>query len=222
MLDWTSQKPINWGGGIFLFLHVGERALPAIIRNFLKLKFLKRCKFGNFKHYYGSRHHNSCNFSYDMQQHASSVVPWCEKLLIERFLFDPAARIIPNDVLAAFIVHENEDRERKGGEPPTQFERIHSQSLIHTGRVREEHGQASFEYEAKIQNPVIHALLEDRVLSSFANYEIRPLDHDNGPEKGCVTSILENLPVFVRPLLMVRILKVVNGLGIPFAAQTKD
>merc|ERR1712013_957333 len=55
-----------------------------------------------------------------------------------------------------------------------------------------------------------------------ANDQVGPLHDDDGDEEGGVASVLEDLPVCVRPLLPVRVFKVVHSLRIPGPSQTQE
>ena len=133
-----------------------------------------------------------------------------------------AGAVAAEEVLPALIVDEDEDREGEGGQPPVDVQRVHSQALVHAGAVGQEGSQGCLEKETKVHEHVLHSLLEDGVLPCLANDEISPLDDDNGNEEGSVAGVLEDLPVCVRPLLPVRVFKVVHSLRVPGPSQTQE
>ena len=93
------------------------------------------------------------------------------------------------------VVDEDDDGERDGRDPPLERQWVHPQSLVHARRVGEEGGQGGFEEESKVEEGVVHALLEHRVAPRLADDEIGPLhDHDRD-EEGRVAGVLQNLAV---------------------------
>ena len=117
----------------------------------------------------------------------------------------------PEEKLPEFIIGENQGREGKGRKPPPELERVHPKTLVHARSVGQESGQSSLEKETKVEDPVGHALLEDRELASLTNDEISPLDNDNGDKEGSVASVLKDLSVPVGPLLAVGIFQVIDS-----------
>ena len=132
--------------------------------------------------------------------------------LVVSFFLDPSSRGLTKNVLPDFIKDEDQSREGDGREPPVDLQGIHLQSLIHSRSVAQESCQDGFKDETEVHDPVGHTLLEDRVLASFTDDQISPLDNNYGDKEGCVTSVLKNLAVLVSPLLTIRVLKVINRL----------
>ena len=116
--------------------------------------------------------------------------------LIVGLPFQPIARAeAAEQELPALVIDKDEDGERDGWEPPSEVEGIHAKTLVHSRGVAEEGSQSSFKEYAKVHHPVLHSLLEDRVLPGFADDQVSPLDNYNRHKEGCVTSKLEGLPI---------------------------
>lgn len=98
---------------------------------------------------------------------------------------------------------------------------IHVQRSLGAGRVGQESCQTGFKDQSEIEDPVVHALTEDGEGSGFADDEVGPLHDDDGDEEGRVAGVLQILARFVRPLLQVRILHIVDALRIPRLPQTQ-
>ena len=73
------------------------------------------------------------------------------------------------------------------------LERVHTKTFVHAGRVAKEAGDGRLEEEAKSQDVVPHALLEEWVASSFANEQIGPLHDDDRNEEGRVAGVFQLL-----------------------------
>ena len=79
--------------------------------------------------------------------------------------------------------------------PPLKCQRVHSESLVHARRVGEKGGQGGLEEESKVQEGVVHSLLEHRVAPCLADDEIGPLHDHDGDEECRVAGVLQNLAV---------------------------
>ena len=83
------------------------------------------------------------------------------RFLVVSLPLDPGARsVATEESLPALVIHEDEEGEGEGGQPPVDVQRVHPQTLVHPGAVGEEDGQTGLEDEAKVHEPVLHALLE--------------------------------------------------------------
>ena len=103
-----------------------------------------------------------------------------DKSLVVSFLLDPTAGAqAAKEVLPAFVITEDEEREGKGRQPPGEFQWVHPKALIHARSVRKECGERGLKAEPEVHHPIAHTLLEHRVLPSLANDEISPLYNDN-------------------------------------------
>merc|ERR1739838_133461 len=142
--------------------------------------------------------------------------------LIVCFLLDPSTRVATEQVLSGLVVAEDEDGEGDCGQPPVDLQRVHPQTLIHSGRVREDGSKNCFEDEAKVHEVILHALLEHRVLPCLADDQIGPLDNNDGDEEGGVAGVLQDLPVGVGPLLAVGVGQIVHCNGVPGPAEPKQ
>merc|ERR1719394_326842 len=94
------------------------------------------------------------------------------------------------DGLSSFIIDENKERERHSWNPPVDFERVHTKTLVHTWSVAKDNSQESLKAETKVHEPILHSLLEYRVHSCLTNDEISPLYDDDGDEESRVTCVL--------------------------------
>merc|ERR1719348_2307970 len=112
--------------------------------------------------------------------------------------------------------------ERHGREPPVDLEWVHPQTLVHTRGVGQEGCQGSFKAKTKVHEMILHALLEDRVLPGLANDEISPLDNHNRYKESCMTGVLQYFPISIGPLLTIRVLQVIDGLGVPGSTEAKE
>ena len=117
--------------------------------------------------------------------------------LVVGLLLYPATGIAPQDVLSDLVIDKDEEGEGEGGNPPVDLERVHPQPLVHAGGVGQHRRQHRLEEQAKVEHPVLHALLEDRVLAGLADDEVGPLDHHNGDKEGGVAGVLQDLTVLV-------------------------
>ena len=143
--------------------------------------------------------------------------------LVVGFSFHPvSSRKTTEQCFPDLIIDKDESREWKGWQPPPELERVHSETLVHSRSVGKEGSQSSLKENTKIQDPVIHALLEDRELASFANDQVSPLDNDNGDKEGSVASVLENFSVPVGPFLAIGIFQVIDSNRIPGFTETKQ
>ena len=132
--------------------------------------------------------------------------------LVVGFTFNPVARGQTSEQkLPAFIIDKDDEGEWQGRQPPVDLQGVHPKTLVHARSVGQESGQSSLEEETKVEDPVGHALLEDRELASLTNDEISPLDDDNGDKEGSVASVLKDLSVPVGPLLAVGIFQVIDS-----------
>lgn len=100
-------------------------------------------------------------------------------ILIVSFALDPSSGVSSEQVLPALIVHKDEKGEGECRQPPVEVQRVHSQTLVHTGAVGQERCQHSLKDESKVHEPILHALLEHRVLPCLTDNEISPLDNNN-------------------------------------------
>jgi len=136
--------------------------------------------------------------------------------LVVSLPFDPVAPgQCPEQELPGLIIAEDEHREGDGREPPSELQWVHPKTFVHAWSIAQEGSQAGLKDKTKVQEPVLHALLEYRVHSGLANDEISPLDNDNGHKEGSVASVLKNLSVPVGPFLTIGIFQIVDSLGIP-------
>ena len=118
--------------------------------------------------------------------------------------------ISPEQVLSRLIIGEDEQGERQGRQPPVELrmftlmrmqsvssylQRIHAEPLVHARAIGEEGGQEGFEAEPKVEHPVLHPLLEHRVLPRLADDQVGPLDDHDGDEEGGVARVLQDLAV---------------------------
>ena len=122
--------------------------------------------------------------------------------------------ISPEQVLSRLIIGEDEQGERQGRQPPVELrmftlmrmvlrmqsvssylQRIHPEPLVHARAIGEEGGQEGFEAEPKVEHPVLHPLLEHRVLPRLADDQVRPLDNHDGHKEGCMASVFQDLSV---------------------------
>ena len=116
-------------------------------------------------------------------------------LSIVGLFFYPASWVASEQELPRLVVAEDQDGEGKGRQPPVEVERVHPETLVHARTVGEEDGQAGLEDQAKVHEPVLHALLEHGQLPGLADDEIGPLDDDDGDKEGGVAGVLQDLPV---------------------------
>ena len=105
---------------------------------------------------------------------------------------DPFDRMIKNFLDTNLVVDEDSNGERDSRNPPLECQWVHSQSLVHAWRVGEEGGQGGFEDQSKVEEGVVHALLEHRVAPRLADDEIGPLHDHDGDEERRVASVLQN------------------------------
>ena len=89
--------------------------------------------------------------------------------LVVGFLFNPSPRISSEDELPQLIIAEDEERERNCRKPPACLEWIHPQAFVHPRSVAEEGGEECLENETKVKHNILHALLEDGILTSFTD-----------------------------------------------------
>merc|ERR1719193_1677966 len=113
---------------------------------------------------------------------------------------------VPAIPFSILIFCYDEDGERDGWDPPVEVERVHPQTLVHPRGVGEEGSQTGLKEETEVEEMILHSLLEDRVSSGLTDDEICPLDNHNRDEESCMTSVLQDLPVSVGPLLAIGIL----------------
>ena len=88
------------------------------------------------------------------------------------------------------VIDKDEQGEGEGGQPPRELERVHPQTLVHAGCVRQERRQAGLKEQAKVHEVVLHALLEDGQTSGLADDQISPLHDDNRHKEGGVAGEL--------------------------------
>ena len=74
-----------------------------------------------------------------------------------------------DQVLSELVVHEDEEGERKGCEPPVDLDREGVEGLVHAGSVAEEDGQGQLEEDGAVEEAIAHSVLEDRQSSSLAD-----------------------------------------------------
>ena len=118
-------------------------------------------------------------------------------LLVVSLPLHKSSGVPAQDELPRLVVDEDEEGEGEGGNPPVDLERVHPQPLVHSGGVGQHRRQHRLEEQAKVEHPVLHALLEDRVLAGLADDEVGPLDHHNGDKEGGVAGVLQDLTVLV-------------------------
>ena len=126
----------------------------------------------------------------------------------------------PEEKLPEFIIGEDQGREGKGRKPPPELERVHPKTLVHARSVGEEASQSSLKEESKVEDPIGHALLEDRQFPGLANDQVSPLDNDNGNKEGSVTSVLKDFSLLEGPLLTVRIFQIIDCSAVPFFTKS--
>ena len=93
---------------------------------------------------------------------------------------------------------------------------------IHLGvswNVDDEDCQNCFEYESKVEDVIVERFLHHGVLPGPGLYGGHPLDHDHTEEKAGLAGELQQLPVLVRPLLVVAVRQVVDGQGVPLVSD---
>ena len=81
----------------------------------------------------------------------------------------------PDEVAPGLVAHPDEEGEGQGRDPPLGGNRIEADN-VGVGEVDEECGTDSLKDKAKVEHPVVHALLEDGEDSGLADDHIRPLD----------------------------------------------
>ena len=81
-------------------------------------------------------------------------------LLVVGLPLHKSSGVPAQDELPRLVVDEDDEGEGEGGQPPVEVQRVHPQPLVHAGAVGEEGGQAGLEDQAKVEEPVLHALLE--------------------------------------------------------------
>ena len=123
--------------------------------------------------------------------------------------------------LSCLIIAEDEDGEGDGWDPPVEVERVHPQALVHPRSVGEEGGQAGLEEETKVEEMILHSLLEDRVSSGLTDDKICPLDDNNRHEESSMASVLQDLSVSISPFLAIGILEVIDCGGVPGSSDSK-
>ena len=86
--------------------------------------------------------------------------------------------ILPQKEFSSLVVSEDQQGEGKGRQPPVELrmlrmmlivcfykvcylQRIHPETLVHARTVGQEGGQSGLEEETKIEEHVLHSLLED-------------------------------------------------------------
>lgn len=74
---------------------------------------------------------------------------------------------------------------------------VHAQTLVHARRVGQDGSQYRFEHETKVEGPVSHALVENRVTASLTDDQIGPLYDDDRHEERGVAGELEGLAIAV-------------------------
>ena len=124
-----------------------------------------------------------------------------EPVSCHKFGFE--GRHIPNSrsveensaIIADLVVDEDDNGEGDGRDPPLECQRVHPQPLVHARAVGEEGGQGGLEEETKVQEGVVHSLLEHRVAPCLADDEIGPLHDHDGDEECRVAGVLQNLAV---------------------------
>ena len=78
--------------------------------------------------------------------------------LVVGLLFHPSSWTYTQDVLPDLVKYKDEDGEGNGDEPPVDLERVHLQSLVHTGGVGQERRQQGLEHQPEVHDPVLHTL----------------------------------------------------------------
>ena len=59
------------------------------------------------------------------------------------------------------------------------LQRIHPEPLVHAWTIGEKGSQECLKAEPKVEHPILHPLLENRVLPSLADDQVGPLDDHN-------------------------------------------
>lgn len=75
---------------------------------------------------------------------------------------------------------------------------VHAETLVHAGAVGEECSQRGLEDQTKVERPIAHSLVHDRVTAGLADDQVSPLHHHDRHEEGGVARELETLAVPVR------------------------
>ena len=81
----------------------------------------------------------------------------------------------PDEVAPGLVAHPDEEGEGQGGDPPLRGHRVEADDEG-VGEVDEECSAGGLKDEAKVEHPVVHALLEDGEDAGLADDHVRPLD----------------------------------------------
>ena len=81
----------------------------------------------------------------------------------------------PDEVAPGLVAHPDEEGEGQGGDPPLGGNWVEADDEG-VGEVDEECSTGSLKDEAKVEHPVVHALLEDGEDARLADDHVRPLD----------------------------------------------
>ena len=118
------------------------------------------------------------------------------------------------------------------------LQRTHLEGNVHSRAITEENGKKSFEHKCEIEDVIFHSLLKDRVLSSFADDQVCPLNYNNRHEECSVAGVLESFPLTIclmdtsssiqelksetHPFLTIRIFQIIHPSGVPKCADTQQ
>lgn len=61
---------------------------------------------------------------------------------------------------------------------------VEVESVVQDGDVNAENGDQRLKNDRKVQEPIAHALLEDRLAANLPCYQIHPLEDNHGGEEG--------------------------------------
>ena len=145
-----------------------------------------------------------------------TIISSLMRFLVVGLPLDPGAgSVATEESLPALVIDEDEKREGQGRKPPVDVQRVHPETLVHAGSVGQNGGKNCLEDETEVHEVILHTLLEHGVLPGLTDDEIGPLHDNDGDEEGCVTSVLEDLPVGIGPLLTIGVLQIVDSGRVP-------
>ena len=81
----------------------------------------------------------------------------------------------PDEVAPGLVAHPDEEGEGQGWDPPLRSDRVEADN-VGIRKVDEECSTGCLKDEAKVEHPVVHALLEDGEDAGLADDHVRPLD----------------------------------------------
>lgn len=103
-----------------------------------------------------------------------------------RLQFAVNGRRLTQNVLAQFIIDENNDAERHTRAPVPERKRTGTKSVKRRD-VAEGGTEEEGEDKTEVHHTVRHTLMVDGERPGFANHEVSPLNNDNGDEKGALS-----------------------------------